>query len=107
MAMSQVQLCVILELAVVLFQILGVLALCLTRLMPETSWAYRGRVGFIFALFGLGVAGALCGLHDSEFALFAGVTMTVLLFGVTVGGGMAGAIETNYAHGAVEHGPLV
>jgi hypothetical protein len=106
MAISQVQLCGILELAVILFQILGVTALCLTRLMPETAWACRGRVGFVFALFGLAAAGALCGLHDSEFALFAGATMTILLFGVTVGG-MAGAIETNYAHGAVDHSPLI
>ena len=39
------------------------------------------------ALFGLGIAGALCGRHDSEFALFAGGTMTVLLIGMTMGSG--------------------
>ena len=39
------------------------------------------------ALFGLGIAGALCGRNDSEFALFAGGTMTVLLIGMTMGSG--------------------
>jgi hypothetical protein len=29
----------------------------------------------------------LCGRHDSEFALFAGVTMTILLIGLTMGNG--------------------
>ncbi len=38
---------------------------------------------------GLGVAGALCGRHDSEFALFAGGTMTVLLIGMIIGNGAA------------------
>ena len=50
-----------------------------------------GKIGFIVALFGLGIAGALCGRHDSEFALFAGGTMTVLLIGMTMG---SGSIET-------------
>jgi hypothetical protein len=56
--------------------------------MPgSTRWASRGLVGFLVGLFGLGIAGALCGRHDSEFALFAGGTMTVLLIGMTVGSG--------------------
>ena len=56
------------------------MGLCLNRLMPRsTAWSSRGQVGSIVALFGLGIAGALCGRHDSEFALFAGGTMTVLL----------------------------
>ena len=50
-----------------------------------------GGSGSIVALVGLGIAGALCGRHDSEFALFAGGTMTVLLIGMTMG---SGPIET-------------
>jgi hypothetical protein len=56
--------------------------------MPRsTAWASRGQIGAIVAVFGLGIAGALCGRHDSEFALFAGGTMTVLLIGMTMGRG--------------------
>ncbi len=83
--------CALLELAVFFFQIFGVTALCLSRLMPDSRWAERGRAGVLVALLGLGVAGAFCGQHDSEFALFAGVTMTVLLIGMTMGGGYADA----------------
>jgi hypothetical protein len=89
MAWSNVRLDAILEMTVMLFQVCGVVALCLTRLVPATRWAERGRVVFIIAMIGLGVAGALCGRHDSEFALFAGGTMTVLLIGMTIGNGAA------------------
>jgi hypothetical protein len=78
--------CALFEILVVLFQVCGIMGLCLNRLMPRsTRWSGRGQIGFIIALFGLGIAGALCGRHDSEFALFAGGTMTVLLIGMTVG----------------------
>jgi hypothetical protein len=81
-------LCAIFEVLVVLFQIFGIMGLCLNRLMPRsTAWSSRGQIGSIIALVGLGIAGALCGRHDSEFALFAGGTMTVLLIGLTIGGG--------------------
>jgi len=84
-------LCTYLELSVMLFQVVGVVALCLSRLLPPTStkWVNRSRVGFVVAMIGLGLAGALCGRHDSEFALFAGGTMTILLIGMTVGSGHA------------------
>ena len=49
---------------------------------------------------GLGVAGAMCGRHDSEFALFAGGTMTVLLIGMTMGGG------SNRHDGSLAHGRM-
>ena len=76
------------ELAVMLFQLIGVVALCLSRLAPRgTNWSDRGRAGVVLALVGLGVAGAFCGRYDSQFSLFAGMTMTVLLIGITVGGG--------------------
>jgi hypothetical protein len=77
----------VLEVVVMMFQLLGVTTLCLTRLVPETRWADHGRIGFVFALVGLGVFGALCGRFDSEFALFAGGTMTFLLIGMIVGSG--------------------
>ena len=85
---SQVSSCTVFEVLVVLFQLCGILALCLNRLMPRTTrWPSRGRTGLIVALFGLAIAGALCGRHDSEFALFAGGTMTILLIGTTMGSG--------------------
>ena len=87
MVWTNVRICAWLEFSVVLFQVFGVVALCLYRLMPATRWAERGRAGFIVALFGLGLAGALCGRHDSKFALFAGGTMTFLLIGMTAGAG--------------------
>jgi hypothetical protein len=84
---SPITVCSVFEILVVLFQVCGILGLCLNRLMPRsTRWSSRGQAGSIIALFGLGIAGALCGRHDSEFALFAGGTMTVLLIGMTMGG---------------------
>ena len=85
MVWSSQRLCGMLECAVMLFQVFGVLALCVHRLAPETRWAERGKNGYIIALIGLGIAGALCGPYDSEFALFAGGTMTALLIGMTIG----------------------
>ena len=88
MAWSNVSLDSILEMVVMLFQVCGVVALCLTRLVSAARWNERGRVVFIIAMVGLGVAGALCGRNDSEFALFAGGTMTALLIGMTIGNGV-------------------
>jgi hypothetical protein len=86
MLASKFDLCAVLEVLVVFFQVCGIMGLCLSRLMPASAWSSRGKIGFIVALFGLGIAGAICGRHDSEFALFAGGTMTVLLIGMTIGG---------------------
>jgi hypothetical protein len=91
---SSLRLCAVLELSVILFQVFGVATLCLHRLLPATRWSDRGRVGFIVALIGLGIAGALCGRHDSEFGLFAGGTMTLLLIGMTIGGGAGDSAAT-------------
>ena len=85
MVWSNVRIDGVLEIAVMMFQVFGVATLCLTRLVPATRWADRGRVGFVVAMVGLGVFGALCGRHDSEFALFAGGTMTFLLIGMIIG----------------------
>jgi hypothetical protein len=85
MELSNVRLCEILEVAIVLLQVAGVGALCLSRLFPSSRWATRGRAGVVVAMVGLAVAGAICGRQDSEFALFAGGTMTILLIGMTTG----------------------
>jgi hypothetical protein len=87
MVWSDVRLVGVLELVVMLLQVLGVATLCVTRLIPTNRWADRARVGFVFTLVGLGVVGAWVGRHDSEFALFAGATMTFLLIGMIAGGG--------------------
>jgi hypothetical protein len=93
---AHLTLCDVFEILVVLFQVCGIMGLCLTRLIPcSPRWSSRGQAGFIIALFGLGIAGALCGRHDSEFALFAGGTMTVLLIGMTVGSGSIENYEPN------------
>lgn len=76
----------LLELCVVLFQVTGVVSLGVSRLVPYKRFANLGRIAFIFALIGLGLTGAFLGNHDSEFALFAGGTLTMLLVGMTVGG---------------------
>jgi uncharacterized membrane protein YcfT len=89
MVWSNLRVCAVLELTVMLFQVFGVLALCVNRLFPATRWGRQGRAGSIVALVGLAIAGALCGRHASEFALFAGVTMTVLLIGMTMGSSTA------------------
>ena len=86
MAAANLTLCAVLELVIMAFQVLGVTGLCLTRLMSEARWVGRGRVALILALVGLGITGAWCGRLDSEFALFAGGTMTALLIGMIVGG---------------------
>jgi hypothetical protein len=99
MAWSNIDVVAILEVMVMLFQVCGVVALCLTRLVPAARWAERGRVGFIIAMVGLGAAGALCGRQDSEFALFAGGTMTALLIGMTIG---SGAVEQVVAPVTIE-----
>ena len=51
-------LCAILEVLVVFFQVCGIMGLCLNRLAPRSIWSFRGKIGFIVALFGLGIAGA-------------------------------------------------
>ncbi len=85
MVWSSLRSCAVLELSVLLFQVGGLAALCIYRLAPRTRWGERGRIGYVVALIGLGIAGALCGRHDSVFGLFAGGTMTLLLIGMTIG----------------------
>jgi hypothetical protein len=68
-----------------IFQLTGVAALLLHRLAATPRWADHGRNGFVVALIGLGLIGALCGRQGSDFGLFAGGTMTLLLIGMTIG----------------------
>ncbi len=96
----------VLELLVMFFQVFGVAALCLTRLMPATRWAGRGKVVFVMCMFGLGIAGAMVGRHDSEFALFAGGTMTLLLIGATIGGSTTDPVHHAYDYAAADTDPI-
>ena len=106
MAWSNLRIDAVLEILVMTFQVFGVATLCLTRLVPETRWADRGRVGFVFALVGLGVFGAICGRFDSEFALFAGGTMTFLLIGMIAGSGASHATSSTSLRISAEPKPL-
>jgi hypothetical protein len=90
---SNLRTAAVLELIVMLFQVFGVGSLCLNRLLPSTRWADHGRTGSVVALIGLAITGALCGRLASDFALFAGGTMTVLLIGLTTGSG-SGQIDS-------------
>lgn len=89
MDLSHVHPCALAECLVMVLQIAGLLGLCLSRLMPSTPWGGRGRALLLIAILGLAAGGAFCGQQDSEFGLFAGGTITVLLIGMTVGGGAA------------------
>lgn len=75
------------ELAVILFQLLGLISIALFLAAPAVRWARRARRLFIIALLGLGVSGALCSRTDSKFALFAGATLTAYLIGASVATG--------------------
>lgn len=99
MATLDVQVCAVLELLVMLFQVMGVGSLGVSRLATP-RWALRARPVFVLALIGLGAAGAVLGLYHSEFAMFAGGTITALLVGMTIGGGTGGATMPLPASGA-------
>jgi hypothetical protein len=98
------QVSAVLELLVVLFQVFGVLAFCVSKLHTGARWAERGRVGVVIALVGLGVAGTLCGRHHSEFSLFAGLTMGLMLVFICIGGGHAEHADSG--HFRVEAEPI-
>jgi len=94
MPATHLNFCGVFEMFVMVFQTFGVLSLCLYRLTcPRSTWSNLGRFCVVAALFGLGISGALCGRHDSEFALFAGGTMTLLLIGMTIGNSNTDAVD--------------
>jgi hypothetical protein len=68
-----------LDLAVVVFQVSSVATLLLSRLLPRSPWADRGRLAFLASMVGLGATGTVCAWYGSDFSLFAGGTMAVLL----------------------------
>ena len=74
-----------LELLVIILQVIGVITLLLARLTRGTTWWGWGTSTFVLTLIGLGLSGAACATHDSEFALFAGGTIAILLHGMILG----------------------
>jgi hypothetical protein len=76
----------LLELTIMLLQVVGVVSLAVCRLGSGTRSSHWARAALFLAMFGLATAGALVAHHDSEFGLFAGGTMTILLIGMTIGG---------------------
>ena len=54
MVWSSVHYCAVLEILVMVFQVFGVAAPCMSRLLPSTRCAETGRVGVIIARAGLG-----------------------------------------------------
>lgn len=99
MDLFSVRACLIAESLVMLFQVVGVAGLCLSRLAPGSAWARRGHAAFLVSMLGLGASGAIAGRHDSAFGLFAGVTMTLLLIGMISG---TGAVDPRRASVASE-----
>ncbi|MDG3003679.1 hypothetical protein [Paludisphaera mucosa] len=103
MSIAHFNFCGVFEMLVMFFQTFGVMGLFLYRLTAHHSyWSNVGRYGVILALFGLGISGALCGRHDSEFALFAGGTMTLLLIGMTIGNSNIDAVDAMPSFGEAE-----
>lgn len=84
------------EFLIIILQICGIAALFVSRLASGASRRQAGRTAFVAALIGLGIAGAWCARHESEFGLFAGGTMTLLFIGMTLG---TGAIEQGVVSG--------
>ncbi len=93
MDLTTVRACLLAETFVMLFQVVGVAGLCLSRLAAGTSWARRGHLVFLVAILGLGAAGAIAGRNDSVFGLFAGGSMTLLLIGMISGSGASDPIR--------------
>lgn len=76
-----------LELSVMVLQLAAVATLGLLRLTTNFHWANLGRRGFAASMLGLGVLGTSCAGYGSDFALFAGATMGVLLIVSILGPG--------------------
>lgn len=67
------------ELAVVLFQVMGFGTLLLTAMVHRSFFRLPCRWLFIVSLVGLGLASMICSQFDSKFALFGGATLTFFL----------------------------
>jgi hypothetical protein len=100
--MDRMVFCTYFEPLVVFLQVAGVACLCLHRLLPERRWGKRLRILVLLAVVGLGLSGAVVGRHDSEFALFAGGTMTMLLIGMITGTGHVDRTQPPGVHAGLE-----
>jgi len=79
--------CDIFEVLVILFQVCGIMGLCLSRLMPRsTAWSSRGQVGSIVALFGLALR-ARCAGATTRSLPCSPVDDDSVLIGMTMGSG--------------------
>ncbi len=93
MDLSDVRVTALIEFGVMICQFAGALGLITSRLMPRTRLARGGRLVFVLSMVGLAIGGAICGSQDSDFGLFAGGTMTVLLIGMIAGSAPVHAID--------------
>lgn len=76
-----------LQYLVVALQLVAIAAFVLAQFGTATRWARLGRFAFVAAMIALGLAGILCAGYTSEFALFAGGTLAVLLVLANLGAG--------------------
>lgn len=70
-----------LEMVVMTLQVVGVLSLAWLKLSPASAGAGWTLMS---VQVGLGLSGAMCAGFESGFALFAGVTLVVLLLGTMI-----------------------
>lgn len=96
----------VLNVTVVVLQITGLASFLLTSFFPGGQLARRGQHGFVTAMLGLGVAGSLCAWYGSEFALFSGGSMAVLLNGVILGSGTSHGASVSDLLGEADRSPL-
>lgn len=82
------------ESLVMIFQVIGLASLVLSRLLPAHRWTQRGKMVFTWAIVGLAVAGSICAHHHSSMGLFAGGSVTFLLVGMIAGNHAAVADRT-------------
>jgi hypothetical protein len=92
----------LLETLVLLVQVAGIGGLLLSRLVPATPWAWRGRVVVVLALVALALLGSACNPHSSGMGLYAGGTMTVLFVGMISGGSHPSATDSTLTPDVVE-----
>lgn len=79
------RLAVLVELAVLGFQVFGLTLLVLSGLLRNRRFDRPCRVLFTLALVGLGIASCVCSQFDSSFALFGGATLTGFLIATSWG----------------------
>lgn len=103
MELALIRPAVVLETLVLLFQVVGVGGLLLSRVFPSSRWAARGKIVVMGALIGLALAGSICSPVKSGMGLFAGGTITVLLVGMISGGSAHRAIDPTVRPDVIDH----